>query len=64
MRIMPRKPSVPRTRQIHLLLSEDEDVMLTVGANRAGLTVSDYVRQLIRADARAFEKSPPVAAKR
>lgn len=54
---MPRKKTVARPHHFHCLLSDEEDEMLTVGANRAGLTTSDYVRQWLRGQAATFQKS-------
>jgi hypothetical protein len=49
--------STEREKRLHMLLSEAEDRMLRALADDTGLSVSDYVRQLLR---RAFlERWPP-----
>ncbi|HEV3194143.1 MAG TPA: hypothetical protein VGY54_26745 [Polyangiaceae bacterium] len=50
-----------REKRLHMLLSDGEDSMLRALAEDTGLSVSDYVRQLIR---RAFLERWPAKAKR
>jgi len=50
-----------REKRLHMLLSDGEDSMLRALAEDMGLTVSDYVRQLLR---RAFIERWPTKAKR
>lgn len=44
-----------RDKQLHVLLSDEEERMLEAVADRRGLTSSDWIRQTIR---QAYESDP------
>jgi len=51
-----------REKRFNMLLSDDEDRMLRALADDVGLSVSDYLRQLIRRE--FLQRWPPKAKRR
>ena len=47
-----RMAPVERKIHLHLMLSEEEDMAVRAMADGEGISVSDYVRRLIRQDAK------------
>jgi uncharacterized protein (DUF1778 family) len=53
---MTGKPGPERPYRLNVKLTDEERAMLEASAERRGLSTSDYVRQLLREDARRARK--------